>query len=259
MECKQRFQEEAEYRKSHKTRTTDEPSTRQMLPPSTSRTERGKMPREPTTRRREQRDKQKAREEAHQSSQTTVMLQPKVTSMKTASPDDRHRKEPHQPQATRSDSSQHECRNDATPHHTQSEQMHQVHSTGFYEDAYKHGFSRSPPKLMDYISPLHRNADIQRHMEASKNPPKEVFKALLPPPPQMEVELATSSSTSPPPTATLQPPTALTSTTTTTPTHTTLLPPTAQTSAQSTTQAQPHLVITTRLILLVAPPTTTAQ
>uniref|UniRef100_A0A915KZ17 Uncharacterized protein n=1 Tax=Romanomermis culicivorax TaxID=13658 RepID=A0A915KZ17_ROMCU len=41
---KQHFQEEAEYRKSHKMHTSDEPCTQQRLPPSTSRTERRKTP-----------------------------------------------------------------------------------------------------------------------------------------------------------------------------------------------------------------------
>uniref|UniRef100_A0A915L3N1 Uncharacterized protein n=1 Tax=Romanomermis culicivorax TaxID=13658 RepID=A0A915L3N1_ROMCU len=46
---KQHIQEEAEYHKSHKTCTTDDWCTRQTLPPSTSRTERGKMPSKRTT------------------------------------------------------------------------------------------------------------------------------------------------------------------------------------------------------------------
>uniref|UniRef100_A0A915J249 Uncharacterized protein n=1 Tax=Romanomermis culicivorax TaxID=13658 RepID=A0A915J249_ROMCU len=199
MKHKQHLQEEAEYCKSHKTHTTDEPHTRQMPPPSTAGTEHGKTPSERTIRHREQRNQQKAHEEAPQtSSQISVTPQRKVTTTKTAAPpkprlparqldshcshheshsrDDCHQKATQQPPATSHDSCQHKLHNDAPPHCTQSEQTCTVHSTSFYKDVYKHGFHQSPPKLADYISPLHRNTEIQKRMEALKNPPKTVFK-----------------------------------------------------------------------------------
>uniref|UniRef100_A0A915K936 Uncharacterized protein n=1 Tax=Romanomermis culicivorax TaxID=13658 RepID=A0A915K936_ROMCU len=67
-----------------KLETTDEPSTRRTPPPSTSCAERGKTPSERTTRPREQRDKQKAREEAERSSQATSTPKPRITTTKTA-------------------------------------------------------------------------------------------------------------------------------------------------------------------------------
>uniref|UniRef100_A0A915JBC2 Uncharacterized protein n=1 Tax=Romanomermis culicivorax TaxID=13658 RepID=A0A915JBC2_ROMCU len=86
MKCKQHLHEEAEYHKSHKTRTTDEPCAKGTPPPSTSPAECSKTPSERTTRRCQQRQKQKAHEEAGKSSQTTSTPQKKIPSTKTAAP-----------------------------------------------------------------------------------------------------------------------------------------------------------------------------
>uniref|UniRef100_A0A915IXV9 Uncharacterized protein n=1 Tax=Romanomermis culicivorax TaxID=13658 RepID=A0A915IXV9_ROMCU len=150
-------QEEAYYSKAHKTGTTDEPRIQQTPPPSTSRAKGGKTPSEHTTHCGKQCMEQKAQETANQtSSQTGATSQPKVTTTKTTASakqmpptrqsyshcshqechhrDDRHQKETkHSPpkDTTSCDRCQHKCRVDALPHCTQSEQTHQVHSTGF--------------------------------------------------------------------------------------------------------------------------------
>uniref|UniRef100_A0A915J6E5 Uncharacterized protein n=1 Tax=Romanomermis culicivorax TaxID=13658 RepID=A0A915J6E5_ROMCU len=63
-------------------------------------------------------------------------------------------------------------------------------------------------KASKLTSPLRRDAEIKKRMEALKNPPQTVFKVPLPPPPPMDMELATSSSNSLPPRAMSLPPTA---------------------------------------------------
>uniref|UniRef100_A0A915HMI8 Uncharacterized protein n=1 Tax=Romanomermis culicivorax TaxID=13658 RepID=A0A915HMI8_ROMCU len=64
-------QEEVEHRKAHKMRMMDELHTRRTPLPSTSSTERGKMPSERTSPPGEQRIQQKARQMAGQPSSTT--------------------------------------------------------------------------------------------------------------------------------------------------------------------------------------------
>uniref|UniRef100_A0A915K143 Uncharacterized protein n=1 Tax=Romanomermis culicivorax TaxID=13658 RepID=A0A915K143_ROMCU len=212
------------------------------------------------------------------SSQTGATLQLKVTLTKSAAPaqqmppahhsdshppcheshhgDDRHCEETKhslRKDTTTHDSGQYERRDDAPPHQTQSEQMHRMHSTSFYKSMYQPGFSHSLPKLTDYISPLQRDAEIQRHLEALKNLPKPEFKVLLPFGPPMDLEQATSSSASLPTTTTLLPPTAPRSASTTTVVTTTSLPPMASTSVQSTTPDQTSMVISTCPVLGAAP------
>uniref|UniRef100_A0A915L671 Uncharacterized protein n=1 Tax=Romanomermis culicivorax TaxID=13658 RepID=A0A915L671_ROMCU len=94
---------------------------------------------------------------------------------------------PRQDTATRV-SHQPNCCKDTPMHLTQSEQTRRVHSTHFYKWEYHHTFCRSPPKMSDYISQLHRDAKIQWCLEALKQPQQPEFKVPLPPGPSMDVE-----------------------------------------------------------------------
>uniref|UniRef100_A0A915KKL5 Uncharacterized protein n=1 Tax=Romanomermis culicivorax TaxID=13658 RepID=A0A915KKL5_ROMCU len=108
---------------------------------------------------------------------------------------------------------------------------------------------RTIPKANKRVSPLQRDAEVQKCLEALKNPPKLVFKVPLLLAPLMDMEQATSSIASLPLRTISLPPMALTLAPATTVATTTSLPFTASTSVQSTAPAQPLLVITTRRVL----------
>uniref|UniRef100_A0A915KJ77 Uncharacterized protein n=1 Tax=Romanomermis culicivorax TaxID=13658 RepID=A0A915KJ77_ROMCU len=171
--------------------------------------------------------------------------------------DDRHCKatdhSPRQDAPTRDSRQQDRC-TDAPPHPIQSEQTRQVHSTGFYERDYQRAFRHSPPKLTDYISPLHQDAQIQQGLEALKQLLQQPFKVLLPPAPPMDVKPAMPIPATPTMTTMLLPPTASMSA----PSTTMLLISSSTSTATSTIPSQPKLVITTRPVLGTILPAGTA-
>uniref|UniRef100_A0A915L3T3 Uncharacterized protein n=1 Tax=Romanomermis culicivorax TaxID=13658 RepID=A0A915L3T3_ROMCU len=72
-------QEEVQSRKAHKAHVMDEPHARRTPRPSTSHTEHGKMPSQPTTKRHEQRAKQKKNNKWPVKPAQLLVQQPKVT------------------------------------------------------------------------------------------------------------------------------------------------------------------------------------
>uniref|UniRef100_A0A915JUE7 Uncharacterized protein n=1 Tax=Romanomermis culicivorax TaxID=13658 RepID=A0A915JUE7_ROMCU len=120
-------------------------------------------------------------------------------------------------------------------------------------------------QFTDYISPVQCDAEIQKRLEALKNPSKLDFKAPLPTAHPMDMEQAASSSASLPTTTASLPPTVLTLTRSTIAITTASLPPMASTSVYSTATStvksvstsratiQPQLVITTHPALRAAP------
>uniref|UniRef100_A0A915JYC3 Uncharacterized protein n=1 Tax=Romanomermis culicivorax TaxID=13658 RepID=A0A915JYC3_ROMCU len=124
-----------------------------------------------------------------------------------------------------------------------------------YEEGHHHTFGHSPPKLTDYISPLHSNAEVQHRLEVLKNPPPQPeFKTPLAPALPMDIEQSTTTKsdtamtimTSLPTIASTRPPsTTVTSMLATTPV------------TMTTTASQPTLVMTTAPVLGAIPPAST--